>query len=208
MLNHELVHQRIVSVDLVAAAQRSEELSSIPRPELERDALDYERFLLLVREHPDQCVAPTKAIDRMWHLHMCHPRAYAADCVALFGEILDHDGGFGSTPEEEPILKATFKATARLWEAAYGVPYVGAPTACTRNCVSRCQRRCKSREAPSRVWRDRRPVPRPSTASASVEERDELPEGTCEQVETAERSRALCRSDRCGADDLEPQRLG
>lgn len=117
----------------------------IPLPELERDARDYERFLLLIQQHRDVSVAPTRAIDRMWHLHMLHPRAYAADCNALYGEVLDHDGGFGATPEEEPILRATFEETARLWEAMFGTPYVGAPTACTRNCVSRCQRRCKSR---------------------------------------------------------------
>ncbi|WP_437643950.1 hypothetical protein [Sorangium sp. So ce362] len=43
---------------------------------------------------------------------MLHPKAYVADCMRLFGEILDHDGGFGGTCEEEPVLQAMFVRTA------------------------------------------------------------------------------------------------
>ncbi len=152
MSDHQYAsNQRIISVDLVKAALRSEELQHLPEDDLKRDAADYERFLLLVQAHPCTEVSPTKAIDRMWHLHMLHPKAYTADCMHLFGEILDHDGGFGSTPEEKPILEATFAATAGLWFETYGVPYLGSQVACTRNCVSRCQRRCKTIEVRARA---------------------------------------------------------
>jgi hypothetical protein len=134
----------IISVDLVQAALRSEEMRAIPVEDLRRDAEDYERFLLLVQRHWDEDIAPTKAIDRMWHLHMLHPRAYYEDCIRLFGEILDHDGGFGSTADEAPVLAETFALTADLWQHAYDAPYVGGGVACKRNCVSRCQRRCKT----------------------------------------------------------------
>lgn len=134
----------IISIDLERAASRSEELQHVTGPELAADVLAYERFLLLIQTHPEQPVAPTKAIDRIWHLHMLHPRAYASDCERLFGEILDHDGGFGAEPEEAPVLAATFANTARLWWQTYGEPYLGDATACKRNCVSRCQRRCKT----------------------------------------------------------------
>ena len=132
----------IISIDLVAAAKRSEELANLPAHELEQDARDYARFLRLLREHPYEDQAPTKRIDRMWHLHMLHPRAYQADCLRLIGDVLDHDGGFGGTPEEAPALHAAFTRTAALWLAKFGEPYVGETTACKRNCVSRCQRRC------------------------------------------------------------------
>lgn len=134
----------IISVSLVQAALRSDELRDIPVHELEADAKDYERFLWLVKDHPEHPVAPTRRIDRMWHLHMLHPRAYSDDCMQLFGEILDHDGGFGSTPEEEPVLEEVFAATAALWQRKFGEPYVGSIVACKRNCVSRCTRRCSS----------------------------------------------------------------
>ncbi|MDM8005900.1 MAG: glycine-rich domain-containing protein-like [Phycisphaerae bacterium] len=137
----------VVSVDLVRAAERSEDFAHVPRRELERDAADYERFLLLAQRNPDVPLAPTKAIDRMWHLHMLNPRAYYDDCMRLFAEILDHDGGFGSTAEELPVLAATFENTALLWEHEFGVPYVGDAKACTRNCVNRCRRACKTVQA-------------------------------------------------------------
>lgn len=134
----------LLSVDLVAAALRSEDLAGIAADELARDARDYERFLQVARDNPDRSIAPTKAIDRMWHLHMLHPRAYVADCLRLFGEILDHDGGFGGTPEEAPILAETFAATGEIWARTFGEAYLGSAVKCTRNCVSRCSRRCKT----------------------------------------------------------------
>ncbi|XXT23873.1 glycine-rich domain-containing protein-like [Sorangium sp. So ce429] len=135
----------IISVNLVRAALRSEELRSIPEDELAADVRDYERFLVLAKEHPELPIAPTRRIDRMWHLHMLHPKAYVADCMRLFGEVLDHDGGFGGTREEEPVLAAMFARTAALWEARFGEPYLGSAVACKRNCVSRCRRRSSSR---------------------------------------------------------------
>lgn len=139
--------QSIISVDLVEAALRSEDHADIPRDALERDALDYQRFLVLAQQHPTEPIAPTRAIDRMWHLHMLHPRAYYADCLALFGDVLDHDGGFGATPDEAPVLAEAFRRTAQLWEATFGESYLGTgagTVACKRNCQSRCQRRCKT----------------------------------------------------------------
>jgi hypothetical protein len=143
----QAMHTSIISVDLVASALRSDELSTLPREALQRDARDYERFLLLAQRHPKEPLAPTRAIDRMWHLHMLHPRAYVADCKRLFGDILDHNGGFGATAEEEPILREHFQRTAELWHEMFGEPYVGESDSmvkCDRNCVSRCQRACKT----------------------------------------------------------------
>jgi hypothetical protein len=141
------MNQSIISVDLVASALRSEDLGTIPREVLARDAADYERFLILAQRYPSEPLAPTRAIDRMWHLHMLHPRQYAADCDQLFGDLLDHDGGFGATPEEAPLLATAFAKTRALWKHEFGTEYIGDASdivACTRNCVSRCQRRCSS----------------------------------------------------------------
>lgn len=138
----------IVSIDLVKAALRSETMKQIPEDELRRDAVAYERFLELARRHPGP-LAPTRAIDQMWHLHMLHPVAYHADCMRLFGRILDHDGGFGSVGEERPILGRVFERTARLWELQFSEPYVKDPGAtlesCWHDCESRCWHACSSR---------------------------------------------------------------
>src|SRR6478672_10739802 len=102
---------------------------------------------MLCADHPDRPLTPTRDIDQIWHLHMLHPRAYHQDCEAILGEVLDHDGGFGAG-DEEPELLRLFEETAGLWEAKFGEPYVGEPGAdivkCTRNCVSRCTRKCKT----------------------------------------------------------------
>jgi hypothetical protein len=137
----------IISVDLVKAALRSEELVGVPARQLERDVRDYERFLLLAAAMPGEPLAPTRAIDRMWHLHMLHPRAYARDCASLLGDILDHDGGFGTTEDEAPILARIFAQTASLWRAAYGEEYGGVGVKCTHDCVGRCWHACKTKVA-------------------------------------------------------------
>lgn len=105
-----------ISVDLALAAHRVEDgffSSFTPSATLEA-AERYERFLTLIQKHPDAIIAPTRDIDEMWHLHMLHPVAYHRDCMSSFGEIIDHDGGFGSEPEEAPVLAATFDYTAQL----------------------------------------------------------------------------------------------
>ena len=152
----------IISVDLIEAARRSEHFPSDWPTEKVQGALDsYERFLRLAAKHPDMTVAPTRDIDEMWHLHMLSPRAYYTDCMALMGRILDHDGGFGTEPEELPVLGGIFDRTAKLWEQEYGEPYVGdlppgeATVKCWHNCQSRCWNACSSKladvEAPSQV---------------------------------------------------------
>lgn len=142
---------KIVTIDLVRAALRSEDFpKGLTIDEIRADADRYERFLRLHQLHPDRALAPTAAIDRMWHLHMLHPVAYARDCLAAFGHVLDHDGGFGADEVEAPVLEAIFAATAELWEAEYDEPYadegVYELVNCKRNCVSRCTRRCKTAE--------------------------------------------------------------
>lgn len=133
-----------VSIDLVKAAQRSEELKHLPEADLRRNARAYEQFLELARRHHGP-LAPTREIDQMWHLHMLHPVAYHHDCMRLFGRIFDHDGGFGSVAEEEPELIRVFEKTARLWEETFGEPYAdGKAEKCWHDCESRCWHACSS----------------------------------------------------------------
>jgi hypothetical protein len=138
-----------ISVDLAIAAHRVEDgfFSDLSQNETLESAERYQKFLALIKKHPEAIIAPTRDIDEMWHLHMLHPVAYYHDCMASFGEIIDHDGGFGSEPEEAPVLAATFDYTAQLWQQEYGEPYVSndaGSVKCTRNCVSCCKRACKT----------------------------------------------------------------
>src|SRR5882672_1959924 len=120
----DTVASSIITVDLIRAALRSDDLPKNMTELWLRIALDrYEKFLLLIAKYPDRELAPSRDIDLMWHLHMQHPRQYVADCYRLFGDILDHDGGFGADEAEIPILDRIFQETARLWQQEYSEPY-------------------------------------------------------------------------------------
>ncbi len=136
-----------ISVDLLAASERSDTFpQDWSRERRERGLSRYRRWLALKQEHPNSAMAPTREIDLFWHLHMLSPVAYHRDCVANFGGLLDHDGGFGKGEGELPILKNVFLRTARRWEARYGEPYADdgkwAADAATTNCWHDCQDRC------------------------------------------------------------------
>jgi hypothetical protein len=142
----------ILSIDLERALVRSGTMPADWTAERTRLACrNYVRFLLLVALFPGQPHAPTSDIDVIWHLHMLAPKAYHADCIRLFGVILDHDGGFGRDAAEEPQLRATFGATAALWQEVYGEPYVCASTdgctKCWHDCQGRCWHACSTKRA-------------------------------------------------------------
>ncbi|MCB9763741.1 MAG: glycine-rich domain-containing protein-like [Alphaproteobacteria bacterium] len=140
----------ILSVDLHNAARRSDgDPSTWSDDELTRAICRYHRFLELVAEDPNRPIAPTRDIDEVWHLHMLSPRAYFEDCQQLFGEILDHDGGFGKGEGELPQLLSTFEDTAARWQAKFGEPYVQQTKHedmknCWHDCQGRCWHACKS----------------------------------------------------------------
>lgn len=149
---------RVISVDLIEAARRSEVFPKDWSTEQVEGALQrYEKFLLLAAKHPETPIAPTGEIDEMWHLHMLHPRAYYEDCMRVIGRILDHDGGFGKEPEEIPVLAETFERTSELWEQAYGEPYVSTPrpgasaVKCWHDCQGRCWHACKEASPGAKV---------------------------------------------------------
>ncbi|GIW93262.1 MAG: hypothetical protein KatS3mg110_1303 [Pirellulaceae bacterium] len=145
-----------ISVDLAEAARRldNEFFRDADVAQVADAARRYRKFLLLSRLLPGVPLAPTKDIDEMWHIHMLHPVAYYEDCMANFGAILDHDGGFGSASFEEwQQLERLFEMTSRLWQEVFGEPYTDGEIsegmrrcikACAR-CATRCRTACKKR---------------------------------------------------------------
>ena len=142
-----LIDRPALTVDLFRSARRNEDFPRLDDADL-GEAIDrYVRFLILCAKHPNRPLSPTKDIDLVWHLHMLSPRGYVRDCEMIFGEVLDHDGGFGAG-DEEPELRRVFAETADLWALEYAEPYVGDSCGnvvrCTRNCESRCKRKCST----------------------------------------------------------------
>lgn len=136
----------VFSVDLREAARRLESEVSEWVPERLDEAIQrYRKFFHLASLDPG--VAPTRDIDMIWHSHMQAPVAYYKDCVKYCGRILDHDGGFGKTPEESMVLSQVFAKTAERWQEVFGEPYVadtGSRTNCWHDCQNRCWHACKS----------------------------------------------------------------
>jgi hypothetical protein len=117
-------HPVTISVDLVAASYRSDTFpQEWSRADRERALVRYEKWLQLVRRHPDARVAPTPDIDLFWHLHMLWPVAYVRDCTRLFGHVLDHDPCFGQSDGEVTTMLAAFQDTASWWEEEYREAY-------------------------------------------------------------------------------------
>lgn len=143
--------KNMISVDLIRASYRSDDFPQDWSNEQRHHSLGrYERWLRLKQMHPTYRMAPTRDIDFFWHLHMLAPVAYHRDCMANFGRILDHDGGFGKGEGEDDKLREVFIATGTLWEQTYGEPYgedgrwvrdLGA-TKCWHDCQNRCWHAC------------------------------------------------------------------
>ena len=138
-----------ISVDLVRKAERSEDTpSEYNRAALVTAERRYRQFLYLCKTFPDQPLSPCHDIDLIWHLHMLSPRAYFEDCQKIFGDMLDHDGGFGAIEEERPELERVFGNTAKLFEQVFGEVYLdtngGSSRKCVKACrVKECRRACK-----------------------------------------------------------------
>jgi hypothetical protein len=134
-----------LSIDVLASARVSNgvlaQCNEATVAEAERR---YKKFLALLAKYPDLELAPSRDIDEVWHLHMLNPRAYVTDCNAIFGDILDHDGGFGKNDEAEfQVLTGIFHWTAELWEREYGEPYVTHELHRMEKCIKACRKACK-----------------------------------------------------------------
>jgi len=139
----------IISVDLVDKAKRSEDMpEGWTDEDSKKHIARYEKFLKLIQKYPRQRFAPTRNIDKMWHLHMLAPLNYQQDCKELFGGTLDHDGGFGAIESEKAALGEVFEATAEMWKLEYGEIYADDPTLqmvdCWHDCEGRCWHACSS----------------------------------------------------------------
>lgn len=75
------------------------------------------RFLVLVHDHEDGMLTPSRRVDLAWHEFILCTRAYQAFCEEHFGRFIHHQPG-GS----EEGNQRQFEATLRLYEARFGRP--------------------------------------------------------------------------------------
>jgi len=86
----------------------------------------YRRFLFLNFKYNGAPVVPNELIDEFWHYHILDTRKYAADCTALFGEMLHHFPYFGMRgPEDRKNLNQAYEKTKETFLAEYGeIPFM------------------------------------------------------------------------------------
>lgn len=108
---------------------------------VEAEVANFVRFFDLMVENPTDKLVPTVAIDDVWHEFMLHPVEYFQTCMRESGVIIDHNGGFGSTPNEEAEWGHSLERTAQLWSAKFHSTY---PALIESNIAS-----CRSGEPPA-----------------------------------------------------------
>ncbi|KAG6357397.1 hypothetical protein INS49_013274 [Diaporthe citri] len=116
--------------DMVAAVQRqlkfAEKVHNAQwrHPEKINNFLDsaignYREFFTLIAENPGVGLAPTLAIDLVWHTHQLSPRRYRTYSRHMTnGRFVHHDDNLN-----EPALEEASHNAEKLYSAKYGVPY-------------------------------------------------------------------------------------
>ncbi len=112
----------------------------------EKAEVEYKRFLHLNMKFPDIPIVPHTSMDLMWHQHILDTRAYHIDCITIFGEYFHHFPYFGIRSESDrEDLNSAFEKTQIIYAKEFGEMMLNDDSSrCTRNCVSRCTRACKS----------------------------------------------------------------
>lgn len=108
----DLMEKRIAAVQALDLSVLVEDLvrGGKTRDRSEWAVGHYREFLATIAAYPDATLVPAKAIDEVWHAHMCRPVKYARDCMVAFGKIVDHTPGVFGTDE----YKAAYDLTRKL----------------------------------------------------------------------------------------------
>ncbi|POS69276.1 hypothetical protein DHEL01_v212329 [Diaporthe helianthi] len=116
--------------DMVAAVQRQLKFAEKAwnadwrRPEIIFDFLDsaiakYKEFFTLIAENPGVGIAPTLAIDLVWHTHQLSPKRYRNYCLHVTnGRFVHHDDNL-----DESTLGEASRNAEVLYFSKYRVPY-------------------------------------------------------------------------------------
>ena len=109
---------------------------------------EYQRYLLLCQEYPDEPLVPSTFVDDFWHLHILDTIKYTDDCDRVFGEFLHHFPYFGMRGKEDAEnLKEAWSKTLKLYEDRFGLKASAKIWPRSQRCPN-CGRRC--RNLPSR----------------------------------------------------------
>ena len=91
---------------------------------------EYRRFLILMKQYPQEETAPLMDVDTFWHYHILDTLKYAADCQQVFGYFLHHFPYIGLRGEDdEAAHHRVGERMKQLYEQTFGEDYLRAETA-------------------------------------------------------------------------------
>lgn len=91
---------------------------------------EYRRFLILMKQFPQEETAPLMDVDTFWHYHILDTLKYAADCEQVFGYFLHHFPYIGLRGEDdEAAHHRVGERMKQLYEQTFGEDYLRAETA-------------------------------------------------------------------------------
>ena len=89
----------------------------------------YRRYLKICAKYMGRGLVPSREIDEVWHLHILDTRAYASDCMNVFGHMLHHNPYFGMNGDAKQRDDG-FVRTNMLYLAEFGEMGLGYGTMC------------------------------------------------------------------------------
>jgi hypothetical protein len=91
---------------------------------------EYRRFLILMKQFPQEETAPLMDVDTFWHYHILDTLKYAADCEQVFGYFLHHFPYIGLRGEDdEAAHHRVGERMKQLYEQTFGEAYERTETA-------------------------------------------------------------------------------
>ncbi|KAL7972720.1 hypothetical protein HDV63DRAFT_369955 [Trichoderma sp. SZMC 28014] len=92
--------------------------SPASRATMSRLITKYDRFIGIMKNHPDKMAVPTLDVDLAWHTHQLTPRDYYAFTTELTGKFIDHDDKI-----DENALSEAFEWTTKTYQSLYNEVY-------------------------------------------------------------------------------------
>lgn len=86
---------------------------------------EYRRFLILMKQFPQEETAPLMDVDTFWHYHILDTMKYAQDCQQIFGYFLHHFPYLGLRGEDdEAAHQRVGERMKQLYEQTFGEDYL------------------------------------------------------------------------------------
>ena len=120
------------TLELIRWKMNNSSESSLNEGEVEIAIDEYRRFLILKIENPRENLAPTKLMDKAWHIHILDTKRYAEDCEVMFGRFLHHHPSYNDLDpkaRQDTLIRASGRMSS-LYSERFGHDPLDASAGC------------------------------------------------------------------------------